>query len=97
MDMRMNSVMNVNKVVNKYKTNINKTESASKVGMKQDKLEISSGAKEFQLAMDAVKNMPDIRQDKVDEIKQQIKDGTYKPSAKDIAKKMLSNSNIING
>ncbi|MEA1976187.1 MAG: flagellar biosynthesis anti-sigma factor FlgM [Bacillota bacterium] len=86
---------NVNKIMKQYQNNVSKTNEVGKVGFKKDKLEISSGAKEFQIAMDAVKKLPDVRQDKVDEIKEKISKGKYNPSAKDVAKKMLNNANLI--
>jgi negative regulator of flagellin synthesis FlgM len=93
--MKIYNNINVNKVMKKYQNNVNKADGAGKVEFKKDKLEISSGAKEFQIAMNAVKKLPDVRQDKVDEIKAKIEKGQYNPSAKNVAKKMLSNSNLI--
>jgi negative regulator of flagellin synthesis FlgM len=93
--MKIYNNINVNKVMKKYESNVNKADGAGKVEFKKDKLEISSGAKEFQIAMNAVKKLPDVRQDKVDEIKAKIEKGQYNPSAKNVAKKMLSNSNLI--
>jgi len=86
---------NVNKIMRKYQTNVGKTNEVGKAQFKQDKLEISSSAKEFQLAMNAVKKLPDVRQNKVDEIKGKVSKGQYNPSAKDVAKKMLNNANLI--
>lgn len=86
---------NVNKIMKKYQSNVNKTKKTGKAKFKEDKLEISNSSKEFQLAMNAVKKLPDVRQGKVDEIKNQIKNGDYNPSAKDIAKKMLNKANLV--
>ena len=86
---------NVNKIMRKYQNNVGKTNEVGKAQFKQDKLEISSSSKEFQLAMNAVKKLPDVRQDKVDDIKEKINKGQYNPSAKDVAKKMLNNANLI--
>ncbi len=60
-------------------------------GMKfeEDKIEISTQAKEIQVAMKALKDLPDVREDKVNEIRAQIKDGSYKPSSEDVAEKLL--------
>ncbi len=60
-------------------------------GMKfeEDKIEISSQAREIQVAMKALKEVPDVREEKVNEIRAQIKNGTYKPSSEDVAEKLL--------
>ena len=82
------NVQNVMKSYNKTVSNVKKKENAN---LSPDKIEISSAAKEYQIAMQAFKNLPDVREDKVKEIKEQLKDGTYKPSSEDIAKKLLEN------
>ena len=94
--MKINNGMNVNRIMKKYNNSVKKTDKTKKSdGLKKDQLNISKSAKEFQVAMKEAKNTPDIRRAKVDEIKQKIDDGTYNPSAKDIAKKMVSNA-ILN-
>ncbi len=55
----------------------------------EDKIEISSQAREIQVAMKALKEVPDVREEKVNEIRAQIKNGTYKPSSEDVAEKLL--------
>lgn len=61
---------------------------------KKDKLSLSSKAIEYQIAMKALKNVPDIRKDKVEEIKRQIETGTYKIDSGKIVEKMFENVNI---
>lgn len=65
------------------------TSKNEKVGEK-DKLEISNTAKYFQVALKAAKDSPDIREEKVEQIKQQIETGTYNVSAEEVAKKMMA-------
>ena len=86
---------NVNKVMRKYQKNVEKTNKTNKANFKEDKLEISSSAREFQLAMSAAKKLPDVRQEKVDAVKREMAKGKYNPSANEIAKKMLNNSNLV--
>ena len=86
---------NVNKVMRKYQKNVDKTNKSNKANFKEDKLEISSGAREFQLAMSAAKKLPDVRQEKVDAVKREMAKGKYNPTANEIAKKMLNNSNLV--
>jgi negative regulator of flagellin synthesis FlgM len=54
-----------------------------------DSVTLSDGAKTLAAAREAVKAAPDVRADKVSEIKQQVSDGTYSVSAKVLARKML--------
>ncbi len=54
-----------------------------------DSVTLSDGAKSLAAARDAVKNAPDVRDQKVSEIKQQVSDGTYSVPAKVLARKML--------
>ncbi|MEZ0537216.1 flagellar biosynthesis anti-sigma factor FlgM [Caldicellulosiruptoraceae bacterium PP1] len=73
----------------------NKTSKVEKVdkkivSQKADKVEISQEAKDFQAILNAIKNTPDIRQDKVDEIKKKIESNTYNVSSNDIIEKLIS-------
>jgi negative regulator of flagellin synthesis FlgM len=70
-----NTVGKVNKPVN----------SASK----KDEYTISRVAKEYQTALKALQNIPDIRQGKVNEISDKIEKGQYRVSAQDIADKII--------
>jgi len=56
---------------------------------KKDVVSISNQAKDFQTAMKALKEIPDIRKDKVEELARKIESGTYKVSEEDIADKIL--------
>jgi negative regulator of flagellin synthesis FlgM len=90
--MRINNNVNVQKVIKGYNKNVGKVKKAGKSEMKRDQIDISQSSKDFQIAMDAFKKLPDVRQDKIDEVKSQIDKGEYKPSAEDIIKKMMSNA-----
>lgn len=50
-----------------------------------DKLEISSQAKEMQMVRAKLAELPGVREDLVNGLKQRIQDGTYKPSGEQIA------------
>ncbi len=54
-----------------------------------DAVSLSEQAKTLAAARRAVDSAPDIRQDKVDAIKQAISDGTYSVSARELARKMI--------
>lgn len=55
-----------------------------------DTYNVSSEAKDFNAIYKAVMQSPDIREDKVNTISQQIADGTYSVSSEDLADKLLS-------
>jgi len=74
---------NVNKVMGAYQSKITKSEKTSKTNIAKDKIEISSKAKDFQVAMNAFKNLPEVRNSKIGEIKSAIASGTYNPSAEE--------------
>jgi len=59
------------------------------VASRKDEFSISGLAKEYQVALKALRNVPDIRMDKVQEISRKIERGEYNVSAEDIAEKML--------
>lgn len=87
--MKIGNNPNIQKVLGAYKskmTNVNKTE---KTIQSKDKVEISQKAIDFQVAMKAFKELPDIRENKVNDVKQAIKSGTYNPSAKEVVDKMI--------
>ena len=86
---------NIDKLVQAYKRQDAKKEvkETSRFAQK-DQLSLSEKAKEYQSAMNALKDTPDIRKEKVEAIKHQIQTGTYKVDAGKIAKKMLDDINI---
>ena len=84
------NVQNVQNVLKTYGKNVKKTESADKLGFANDKVEISNEAREIQLARKALAEVPDIRSEKLEEIKNRMASGNYKPSAQDIVDKILS-------
>lgn len=85
--MRINGIKNIN---NAYKVNAtDRISKASKIKKEKDSLAISDVAKELQIAKKAIKNTPDIRYDKVNDIKKRIQSGTYNVTAKEVADKMI--------
>lgn len=87
--MKIYDVSKVQRVMKAYDKNIKKTEKVNKSTFKEDKIEISDEARYIQTAMKAFKELPDVRDDKVKDIKKEISEGTYNPSAKDVVEKML--------
>lgn len=80
----------LNKVSQLYNSNNVKNTAKTKSGSFSDKLEISQVGKDYQVARQIVAQTPDIREDKVREIKQQIDDGTYQVDSQDVAEKLVA-------
>ena len=73
---------------NKHK----KANSASEVAdikSKKDVVAISSTAKDYQVAMKHLKDIPDTRLDKVEEYSKKISSGNYDVKGRDIADKII--------
>lgn len=87
--MRITGSPNIQNVLKTYGKNVKKTDEIEKTGLKSDKVEISEEAREYQLAMRALKEVPEVRTEKVETIKQEIQSGQYKPNAEQIADQIL--------
>lgn len=72
-----------------YQTNANYKLKKAGDSKSSDRLEISQLGKEYQIAKAAVAQSPDIREDKVAEIKAMINAGTYYISGMDFANKIV--------
>jgi negative regulator of flagellin synthesis FlgM len=60
----------------------------------EEKVSISKESRDAGMIKGIINNLPDVREEKVQELKAQIENGTYKVSSEDIAKKMVSESII---
>lgn len=69
--------------------NINKSDKTSDVSAKKDVISISNQAKDFQTVLKALKDIPDVRNDKVNELAARIDAGDYEVSGTDIADKIV--------
>ncbi len=56
----------------------------------KDRYEASRSARDYQIARNAVAAAPEIREEKVEKIKEALSSGTYNVSAQEIADKMVS-------
>ncbi|MGX8796357.1 flagellar biosynthesis anti-sigma factor FlgM [Fusibacter sp. JL298sf-3] len=81
--------MNVQSILKTYQKNTKVEKATGKKGLETDKVEISSKAREMQVAMKALSQLPDVRNDKVEEIRSQMRNGKYKASAEDVVNKLL--------
>ncbi|MBZ4647251.1 MAG: negative regulator of flagellin synthesis FlgM [Petroclostridium sp.] len=80
------------KIIGVYNKNkkIEKANNIQGVEGKKDTISISSQAKDYQLALKAVRQVPDIREEKVRELEQKYSSGTYNISSEDVADKIVS-------
>ncbi len=81
----------VNQVQDKEKAQAT-AEKAEKQPTKTDTVVLSDAAKRIQEAKKLLDAIPDIREDKVAQLKEQIDNGTYEIDAEKIADKMLKDS-----
>ena len=66
-----------------------KPQKSSAAAAASDNFQISAFGKEMQMAKQAVKNSPDVREEVTRPIKDAIKNGTYNVSNEDFANKLL--------
>jgi negative regulator of flagellin synthesis FlgM len=59
------------------------------VASRKDEYKVSNQARDYQSVMKALRNVPDIRQEKVNEISGKIEAGSYKVEARDISNKII--------
>jgi len=64
---------------------------AGSVAAKKDVLSISDEAKDFQTALKALRDVPDIRDEKVRDILRNLESGSYNVSGYDVANKIIGN------
>ena len=88
--MRING--DITKITGVYGTqkSVGKLEKTGSVSGKKDILSISSEAKDFQTALRALKDVPDIRQGRVNEILDRIETGSYSVTCREVAEKIVS-------
>lgn len=60
-----------------------------KAAPEKDKIEFSAGSAEVGKLVDQIKQLPDVRQGRINELKQKIAAGEYSPSSEDIADAIL--------
>lgn len=77
-----------NQIASVYGTSKKPAASKASKAQSADKIEISQFGRELQIAKQAVKAAPDIREDKVAEMKAKIESGSYNVSAEDFAAKL---------
>ncbi len=79
-----------NKVSQIYNTSSVKKVTRPNGGSLSDKLEISQTGKDYRIAKQLVKQTPDVREDKINQIKQQMESGTYNVDMAEVADKLVN-------
>ena len=85
--MRIGSINQVSQLYQNTAANRKKDVS---VANRSDEVSISSFGKDYQIAKSALAKVPDVRQDKVDSLKQRISEGTYEVSSEKFAEKLIA-------
>lgn len=71
---------------------VGRVSKADHVASKKDVLSISSQAKDFQTVYRALRDVPDMRQARVNELVQQYEAGKYDIDGKDVIDKVIKNT-----
>ncbi|SFU66391.1 flagellar biosynthesis anti-sigma factor FlgM [Butyrivibrio sp. INlla21] len=93
--MRIEAYSQVQQIYSNNK--VNKAQQTKKPGDVRDTVSFSSIGKDIQVAKQAVKAAPDVREDVVAKFKNAIKNGTYDVSGEDFANKLLAKYDEANG
>lgn len=81
---------NVNKAMQIYNNKATeKVNNTKDVKAPKDELQLSNKAREYQIAMKAFKELPEVREDLVNDLKNQIKQGSYNVTGEEIADKII--------
>lgn len=86
--MKVNKTDNIMKVYNNMSSN---KVNANKNKLEKDNINLSERAKDYQFAMEKIKEVPDIRIDKVKDLKEKVQSGNYNVEGKKIVEKMFEN------
>ncbi|MBE9504928.1 MAG: flagellar biosynthesis anti-sigma factor FlgM [Proteobacteria bacterium] len=87
----------ITELISQYKINEEKVSSepekqAANSVVQEEKVTLSSAARDIQQAEKAVEKLPDVREEKVRELQNQIETGRYDVNGEKIAGKMISES-----
>jgi len=81
-------------LVDSYRTaeNIKKETKTGGAFSQSENVELSNNVKDYSQIKKVLENIPDVREDKVQQLKKQISEGTYNVNGEKIATKMVSES-----
>ncbi|ABW20054.1 flagellar biosynthesis anti-sigma factor FlgM [Alkaliphilus oremlandii] len=82
---------NVNKAMQIYNNkSTEKLKKSKEVEGPKDEIQLSDKAREYQIAMKAFKSLPETRENLVNELRNQITQGSYSVSGEEIADKIVA-------
>ena len=84
-----------NQVSQVYGVNSKTKTSAATKTTRSDKVEISNLGKDLQIAKQAIKDTPDVREDVVAKFKTQINNGTYDVDGESFADKLMEKLGLL--
>lgn len=80
----------INKVYETYKSQITSNIEKTKKTTEKDQVNLSENAKDFSTIYRMLSDVPEVRTQKVEEIKESMDSGNYHVTAADVAAKILS-------
>ena len=89
-------IPNISGIYSKQRA-VKSLQKASKKESVKDNVSISEKAKDFQSVMKALKEVPDIRENKVNELSEKYQNNNYNVKGKDIAEKIVDSVIDIKG
>lgn len=89
--MKINGQVNVHNVLKTYQKSAKTEKVNSKKALEMDKVEISSTARDMQVAMKALADLPEVRSEKVEAVRSQLSSGKYKVDAEALVDKLFEN------
>jgi negative regulator of flagellin synthesis FlgM len=88
--MRIGTYNRVNQVYSANSTKKSATSGSTGNASFMDHISLSTTGKDMQVAKNALAKTPDVREDKVNDIKEQLENGTYNVDPEAFASKLLS-------
>ena len=85
---KTDKIMQVYNNMNANKVNSNKNR------FEKDEIKLSERAKDYQFAINKLREIPDMRMDKVNKLKDLVQSGNYNVEGKKIVEKMYENINF---
>ncbi|MBU3803401.1 MAG: flagellar biosynthesis anti-sigma factor FlgM [Candidatus Cellulosilyticum pullistercoris] len=84
----------INRIYDAYKAQSTTASKKLDKTSKKDEVEFSSRAKDFTNMTKLLSDVPDVRTDKVEEIKNRMSSGNYNVKAEEVAEKILSQFDV---
>ncbi|MBE6024482.1 MAG: flagellar biosynthesis anti-sigma factor FlgM [Cellulosilyticum sp.] len=80
----------VSRIYNTYSTQMASSAKDTDKAKSKDEVDFSTQAKDFAAIKKMLSDVPEVREDKVQDIKQRMENGTYNVSSEEVASKILS-------